>query len=90
MSFNDVGPLQILLVSFREILGQGMSPFPGYSRVCYSYQVCNSFLDCGSEHRSIWEMVTFLDLGFHKTKQEEFDGDIKDRPMSLKDIKKLV
>ena len=35
-------------------------------------------------------MVTFLDLGFHKTKQEEVDGDIKDRPTSLKDIKKLV
>ena len=32
-------------------------------------------------------MVTFLDLGFHKTKKEEFDGDIKYRPMSLKDIK---
>ena len=24
-------------------------------------------------------MVTFLDLGFHETKQEEFDGNIKDR-----------
>ena len=24
-------------------------------------------------------MVTFLDPGFHETKQEEFDGDIKDR-----------
>ena len=24
-------------------------------------------------------MVTFLDPGFHGTKQEEFDGDIKDR-----------
>ena len=35
-------------------------------------------------------MVTFLDPGFHETKQKEFDGDIKDRPMSLKDIKKLV
>ena len=35
-------------------------------------------------------MVTFLDPGFHETKQEEFDGDIKDRLMSLKDIKKLV
>ena len=35
-------------------------------------------------------MVTFLDPGFHKTKQEEFDGDIKDRPLSLKNIKKLV
>ena len=23
-------------------------------------------------------MVTFLDLGFHKSKQEEFDGEIKD------------
>ena len=23
-------------------------------------------------------MVTFLDPGFHETKQEEFDGDIKD------------
>ena len=32
----------------------------------------------------------FLDLGFQETKQEEFDGDIKDRPTSLKDIKKLV
>ena len=29
-------------------------------------------------------MVTFLDPGFHEMKQEEFDGDIKDRPMSLK------
>ena len=28
-------------------------------------------------------MVTFLDPGFHKMKQEEFDGNIKDRPMSL-------
>ena len=28
---------------------------------------------------SIQEMVTFLDPGFHETKQEEFDGDIKDR-----------
>ena len=35
-------------------------------------------------------MVTFFDPGFHEMKQEEFDGDIKDRPMSLKDIKKLV
>ena len=35
-------------------------------------------------------MVTFLYPGFHKMKQEEFDGDIKDRPTSLKDIKKLV
>ena len=43
-----------------------------------------------SFYRSIQEMVTFLDPGFHETKQEEFDGDIKDRPMSLKDIKKLV
>ena len=33
-------------------------------------------------------MVTFLDQGFHKTKQEEFDGDIKDRPTSFKDISK--
>ena len=24
-------------------------------------------------------MVTFLDLGFHEMKQEEFDGNIKDR-----------
>ena len=33
MSFNDVGRHhQILLVSFREILGQGMSPFPGCPR----------------------------------------------------------
>ena len=24
-------------------------------------------------------MVTFLDLGFHETKQEEFDGNIKNR-----------
>ena len=32
-------------------------------------------------------MATFLDPGFHKMKQEEFDGDIKDRPMSLNDIK---
>ena len=31
-------------------------------------------------------MVTFLDPGFHEMKQEEFDGDIKDRPTSLKDI----
>ena len=37
--------------------------------------------------RSIREMVTFLDPGFHETKQEEFDGDIKDRPMSLKTSK---
>ena len=29
-------------------------------------------------HWSIWETVTFLDLGFHETKQEEFDGNIKD------------
>ena len=29
--------------------------------------------------KSIWEMVTFLDPGFHKMKQEEFDGNIKDR-----------
>ena len=35
-------------------------------------------------------MVTFLDPGFHETKQEEFDGDIEDRHTSLKDIKKLV
>ena len=35
-------------------------------------------------------MATFLDPGFYKTKQEKFDGDIKDRPTSLKDIKKLV
>ena len=41
-------------------------------------------------HWSIWETVTFLDLGFHETKQEKFDGNIKDRPTSLKDIKKLV
>ena len=39
---------------------------------------------------SIREMVTFLDPGFHERKQEEFDGDIKDRPTSLKDIKKFV
>ena len=36
MSFNDVGLSlchhQILLVSFHESLGQGMSPCPGYSR----------------------------------------------------------
>ena len=35
-------------------------------------------------------MVTFLDLGFHKMKQEEFEGNIKDRIkltyMSIKDI----
>ena len=40
---------------------------------------------------SFWdirETVTFLDPGFHETTQEEFDGDIKDRPTSLKDIKK--
>ena len=35
-------------------------------------------------------MVTFLDPGFHEMKQGEFDVDIKDRPTSLKDIKKLV
>ena len=29
-------------------------------------------------------MVTFLDPRFHETKQEEFDGDIKDRPTSLR------
>ena len=42
--------------------------------------------------KSIWdiqETVTFLDPGFHETTQEEFDGDIKDRPTSLKDIKKM-
>ena len=39
--------------------------------------------------RSIRETVTFLDPGFHETTQEEFDGDIKDKPTSLKDIKKL-
>ena len=38
---------------------------------------------------SIQETVTFLDPGFHETTQEEFDGDIKDKPTSLKDIKKL-
>ena len=37
----------------------------------------------------IRETVTFLDPGFHETTQEEFDGDIKDRPTSLKDIKKM-
>ena len=42
--------------------------------------------------RGFWdirETVTFLDPGFHETTQEEFDGDIKDRPTSLKDIKKM-
>ena len=39
--------------------------------------------------RDIRETVTFLDPGFHETTQEEFDGDIKDRPTSLKDIKKM-
>ena len=34
--------------------------------------------------------MTFLDLGFLEMKQEEFDGDINDRPTSLKDIKKWV
>ena len=29
---------------------------------------------------SIQKTVTFLDPGCHKMKQEEFDGDIKDRP----------
>ena len=32
-------------------------------------------------------MVTFFDLGFHETKKEEFDGNIKEGPSSLKDIK---
>ena len=35
-------------------------------------------------------MGTFLDLGFHKMKQQEFEGNIKDRIkltyMSIKDI----
>ena len=30
---------QILLVSFREILGQGMSPFPGYSRSIWESEI---------------------------------------------------
>ena len=52
-------------------------------------QICLVFPREGA-YESFWEMVTFLDPGFHETKQEEFDGDIKNRPTSLKDIKKLV
>ena len=54
-----------------------------------SAQICLVFAGEGA-YGIIWEMVTFLDPGFHETKQEEFDGDIKDRPTSLKDIKKLL
>ena len=39
---------------------------------------------------SIWEIATFLDPGFHETKQEEFDGDIKDRIKSTYIIKRHI
>ena len=42
------------------------------------------YMPASHPHWSIRETATFLDPGFHKTKQEEFDGDIKDRPTSSK------
>ena len=41
--------------------------------------------NCG---RSNWETGTFLDPGFHETKQEEFDGNTKHRIKSTYIIKR--
>ena len=89
-SLQQVEKECLITFGIRWILTQ-LCTNPLHTEFCQKYRILYAGGKVGriKFRWDIRETVTFLDPGFHETTQEEFDGDIKDRPTSLKDIKKM-